>query len=253
MAPQVQDLVGRTFGRLLVIRFAGFSGKVHRKAYWWCRCSCGKLKRIMGQSLRQGLTISCGCALTEWAKKLKVMGPKMKFGRLTTIRKTDRVDSSGRRSYWLCRCTCGKLVQVRGALLVNGHTSSCGCLRRERLLASVTTHGQSYTKEYRSMKARERLALKRLLDIDWTPEMKAALQLLQPTCVVCGIADHLHVDHARPLSKGHGLRPGNAVTLCQWCNSVKHARDLSELPPDMAKTIAAAAKDFEKEWFRRHR
>lgn len=30
---------------------------------------------------------------------------------------------------WKCRCDCGKIVNVRGSYLRNGHTKSCGCER----------------------------------------------------------------------------------------------------------------------------
>ena len=51
------------------------------------------------------------------------------FSRLTVIRQdaTDR----NKRLQWLCSCVCGGSTVVGGALLVNGSTRSCGCLRRE--------------------------------------------------------------------------------------------------------------------------
>lgn len=33
---------------------------------------------------------------------------------------------------WLCRCDCGNEVQVFKTHLLQGHTTSCGCIRRER-------------------------------------------------------------------------------------------------------------------------
>jgi hypothetical protein len=34
-------------------------------------------------------------------------------------------------SYWLCRCDCGNEREVTGSALMNGTSTSCGCLRRE--------------------------------------------------------------------------------------------------------------------------
>lgn len=65
----------------------------------------------------------------------------MIFGRLTVIEK--RGVARNRSSMWACLCTCGKEVVVIGSSLKNGNTRSCGCLRKERLVASITTHGLS--------------------------------------------------------------------------------------------------------------
>lgn len=52
-----------------------------------------------------------------------------KFGRLTVIER----DLSRKRSavYWLCKCECGNIASVKGIYLRDGHTRSCGCLRKE--------------------------------------------------------------------------------------------------------------------------
>jgi 5-methylcytosine-specific restriction endonuclease McrA len=78
--------------------------------------------------------------------------------------------------------------------------------------------------------------------------MEEALRWLQPACVLCGADDCLSTDHVRPLSKGFGLEPGNAVTLCISCNSTKHDKDLDELPPDVAMKLLAEAKRFRDRW-----
>lgn len=79
---------------------------------------------------------------------------KIKFGRLTVLNKdADRILPSGRReSMWLCKCDCGNIKSVRGASLVSGNTSSCGCLRREKSSSRMSarrTHGFGGTKIYK--------------------------------------------------------------------------------------------------------
>lgn len=60
-----------------------------------------------------------------------------KFNKLTVIRfdrKEHKRDSKGKnrdKSYWLCKCECGKEVVVARSELVTGKTKSCGCLRKE--------------------------------------------------------------------------------------------------------------------------
>lgn len=72
------------------------------------------------------------------------------FGRLTAIKLTGR--SRNKKLLWQCQCECGKTVVVLGAGLFNGHTKSCGCLKRDMASIWPTKHGQSRvgrkTKEY---------------------------------------------------------------------------------------------------------
>jgi hypothetical protein len=54
--PRMNSPIVRRFGRLTVISYA-------RNQRWCCDCACGRRTVILGQSLRRGLTKSCGCVL----------------------------------------------------------------------------------------------------------------------------------------------------------------------------------------------
>lgn len=58
------DLVGTKVGRLSVIKPLRYEGKSGRLIVF-CRCECGTEKEILAQSLRSGLTLSCGCLNKE--------------------------------------------------------------------------------------------------------------------------------------------------------------------------------------------
>lgn len=59
--PPLIDLAGRRFGRFVVVRRNdGMSGPE-----WICICDCGTEKSIAGQSLRDGVSQSCGCLRRE--------------------------------------------------------------------------------------------------------------------------------------------------------------------------------------------
>ena len=68
---KLTDLTGQKFGRLTVIKQGEdyISPKGARKARWICLCDCQlelpeekrKTKLIVGESLKSGLTTSCGC------------------------------------------------------------------------------------------------------------------------------------------------------------------------------------------------
>jgi hypothetical protein len=82
-------------------------------------------------------------------KMIDITGQR--FGQLTAIKSIEQRD---RKFYWLCRCDCGVTTVVQGKKLRNGHTQSCGHLRRDGLKA---THGEARkgreSSEYSTWKA----------------------------------------------------------------------------------------------------
>jgi len=66
------NLIGRAFGRLIVIAREG-STRAPRRPLWRCRCSCGRELVVLGGSLRAGRTRSCGCLRAEVARGMVAM------------------------------------------------------------------------------------------------------------------------------------------------------------------------------------
>ena len=69
-----------------------------------------------------------------------------RFGHLTVAEIAGR--DKGGRATWRCVCDCGNAVSVAGYSLRSGHTTSCGCLQKERTRADKTTHGGKGTRLY---------------------------------------------------------------------------------------------------------
>lgn len=65
---------------------------------------------------------------------------EQRFGSLVALYPASR--DKNRKWKWVCRCDCGKEVEVYASHLVSGHTSSCGCKE------GYHTHGSSYTRLY---------------------------------------------------------------------------------------------------------
>lgn len=59
-----KDLTGLRFGRLVVVERAPNKGP---RTSWLCLCDCGKRAIVIGGSLKQGLTKTCGCGLRNGA------------------------------------------------------------------------------------------------------------------------------------------------------------------------------------------
>lgn len=54
------------------------------------------------------------------------------FGRLRVIRFLGTKREASRTfSYWLCKCICGRKLEVRRGSLTSGNTISCGCYKEE--------------------------------------------------------------------------------------------------------------------------
>ena len=59
----MKDITGQRFRRLIALEYVG--NDKHQCAMWLCKCDCGNTKSILGASLRNGSTTSCGCYNAE--------------------------------------------------------------------------------------------------------------------------------------------------------------------------------------------
>lgn len=60
-----KDLTGKNFGNWEVLSYCG-------GGYWRCKCSCGKIKNVLGASLVRGESKSCGCKSSDITKKTMI-------------------------------------------------------------------------------------------------------------------------------------------------------------------------------------
>lgn len=125
----VEDISGQRFGKLIVIKRVPKPENLKSNgAYWLCQCDCGKEKIIMGKSLRNGKTTSCGCRISEVAR-VDITGNK--YGKLTILRYYCVSNSSSGHALWECQCECGNICIANSTSLKSGSTKSCGCLNSQ--------------------------------------------------------------------------------------------------------------------------
>lgn len=96
--PKALSLIGRKIGRLIVVKRSANSKQGNSR--WLCKCSCGKEKTILGYSLSNGHTKSCGCLHRESVKMVGLSNVKHGHKR--------RVGQSRTYSSWhnvIGRCT----------------------------------------------------------------------------------------------------------------------------------------------------
>lgn len=65
-----EDLTGRRFGRLVVMRFHDYNK--YGQPRWMCECDCKNISIVRGADLMHGKTISCGCLRRERIMEAKV-------------------------------------------------------------------------------------------------------------------------------------------------------------------------------------
>ncbi|MDA2921032.1 hypothetical protein MYX76_16345 [Desulfobacterota bacterium AH_259_B03_O07] len=131
------DLTNKRFSRWTVIKRAANGGKHVR---WLCKCDCGQVKTVFGDSLKSGLSTSCGCYFREVHRSLYKDMLGLHFDRLRVIEKGPLIKET---YWWKCICDCGESILVDGVNLRRGDTQSCGCLRLERATEANTKHGQA--------------------------------------------------------------------------------------------------------------
>jgi hypothetical protein len=116
------SIVGKRFGKWIVIEFLGRRGKSCKK-YYLCKCDCGTIQEAPGSSLTKGESTSCGCTQYEF---IDLTGKK--FGKLTALEKMPADPKNPTHSaIWKCRCDCGVIKEIESMYLRKAHVKSCGC------------------------------------------------------------------------------------------------------------------------------
>lgn len=68
-----------------------------------------------------------------------------RFGRLKVLY---RVGTKNDHATWQCVCDCGNTKEIRSGDMVNGRSTSCGCLRKEMVAEITKSHEMAGTRLY---------------------------------------------------------------------------------------------------------
>lgn len=122
------DLTGKRFGKWYV-KDRDWAKKDNKDSYWICKCDCGIIKSVIGQSLRNGDSTSCGCNLHnirydliqdrtgEIINEITILGLDMNYQKEHNLKR--------QCSYWKCQCSCGNVFTTAEDRL--DRIISCGC------------------------------------------------------------------------------------------------------------------------------
>ena len=126
-----KDLVGKIFGYLTIIEVE----EKGKGATIKVRCKCGQEKIKSASRVITGHCKSCGCRdfprLHRTNPLHPIIEPNKKYGKLITISKSTERRECDRTSqtWWICRCDCGKIKNVRETHIKYGNVLTCGCMR----------------------------------------------------------------------------------------------------------------------------
>lgn len=150
--PDYRSDLGKKFGLLTVTRyFLKTIGKgKDRHTHYECSCECGGTATVLAYSVRNGLTISCGCHrnYAEYIGK--------KYGRLTILGFTLKQITGQQSTFFDCLCDCGKTPSILVGAVLNGRSRSCGCITNYHSYALSEKRGGRHPlyKKWQSMRNR---------------------------------------------------------------------------------------------------
>jgi hypothetical protein len=166
-----------------------------------------------------------------------------KYGHLTLLYPT-RSGGSGKGVYWMGKCDCGQIKEVRGSDAANGKIKSCGScayhteMLEEAAYKSVKLRG--WTKGVKTQHLRYiRSAVKR--GIEWRLSPEEFLAIIKKDCTYCKEGPRVYEGKFGKRGKTHkttmngidridshlGYVLDNVVPCCGTCNKMKMAMDES--------------------------
>lgn len=150
------------------------------------------------------------------------------YGHLIVL---ERRGSNARgRAMWLCECSCGNLVIIRGTSLRLGNTKSCGCQQAHALPRGEAAFNRLLTRMKNDAKRRK---------YDWQLTREQVWTLTQKPCYYCGtkpaqISRKVGINNSyiyNGLDRVDNDRSyiiDNVVPCCGTCNKAKQTMTTEE-------------------------
>jgi len=191
------------YGRLTVINRAK---NYNDRVLWICKCDCGNEKTILGQSLRGGLTKSCGCLRDELTSK--------RFKGNILSEEAKKKISERNKGY-------KHTEEARKIMSKAGKGRIFTEETRKKL--SITHKGKNNPNWNPNLTDEERLIKRNYPEyIEWR---KAVYKRDNYICQICGqVGNKLNAHHLESFNSNIKLRisVSNGITLCESCHKNFH-------------------------------
>ena len=159
-----------------------------------------------------------------------------KFNKLSVIEPIKR--ETGERTKYKCVCDCGNEIIVEGSKIKNGHTKSCGCIKKEIF------HGYNKLPEGEASRNSLISSYKnnaKLKGIKFDLTKDDLINFFESNCYYCGREPYM-VTYKKGTNGGYiytgidrkdnnkdiGYTIENTVACCTKCNYIKNKLDFDE-------------------------
>lgn len=118
-----------------------------------CMCDCGNFNTVEKDKVVSGLIRSCGCM--RCGEKIDcndIIGKT--FGKLTVLSCEGRIN---RKYIYMCKCACGRTVEVSRDHLIGKMTRSCGCLRSDNNVNAIDSFSNNLYSERKGVSYNKKL------------------------------------------------------------------------------------------------
>lgn len=214
----IKDITNQRFGMLTVTSRA--ENAKNGTARWNCICDCGTTTTVRGDSLRRGVTTSCGCFV-------KMTGVKKNYSQIDVICDAcskvfkDKPSSYARKKHHFCSTKCYSAFQKTLPFYKQNAYKGVRDIGDSKQI-----YHRNYCKNHPDViahlkarrYARERGAEGNHSLSEWENLKKS----FKYKCAFCSEQKPLTKDHIVPLSKGGTDYITNIQPLCRNCNSKKH-------------------------------
>lgn len=123
--------IGYKFNNLTIIEYLGQIDNTNH-CFYKCRCKCGKIIKIRTQQIN--IQKSCGCerpkGLINKYRNTHKYPIGYKFNNLTVLEFCGNLDGKNHRSFYKCKCNCGKIIYIRTQQI--NIQKSCGCANKQK-------------------------------------------------------------------------------------------------------------------------
>ena len=203
-----------------------------RAKYFLCECQCPQRtqRMVLGRSLREGTSRSCGCIGSAITNCKDETGKE--YGKWKVIRKEPRPPHrSGRGQYFLCECSCSHKTRriISGNALRTNTSTNCGCEWRYAVRnsdAPFTMLLGIYSRN--AVKRRKPFALT-IADIKDLCQQECHYCGQRPSCLLKPfLSRNFRYNGIDRIDSRLGYARPNCVPCCKTCNTAKLSMTVDE-------------------------